>query len=235
MRPLLIGFEHYNDPDSMFDASSDLLLKASKEALASGNALDICVMYSTRIYYHFSMREYQKALKVLDEKNCTHPSIEGSIFDSFGFYMEGLCAFACAREEPNGSTRKRLMQRGRKVMKSLHKLAVQNPDTCLGKVTLLEAEYAALYKKGNVAKIKYSQAMALSVGHNNYFETIFSKQLAGMHYVVDLNDPRTGVPYLEESINVCKEFGGHAAAKHWEKLVADIKDRKHFASFYCSY
>jgi hypothetical protein len=235
MRPLLIGFEHYNSPDSGFDANSDLLVEASKEALASGNELNVCVIYCTRIYYHFSMREYRKALEILDEKNASYPSMEGSIFDSFAFYMEGLCAFACARQEQNGSTRNGLIHRGKKIMKSLHKIAVQNPDTCLGKATLLEAEYAALCKKNNVAKIKYSQAMALSVGHNNYFETIFSKQLAGMHYVLDLNDPKTGVPYLEESIIVCKEFGGNAAAKHWEQVVSDIKDRKHFANYHPSY
>lgn len=235
MLPVLICFEQYSNPDSVFDGSSDLFVEASKEALASGNTLNICVIYYSRIYCHFSMREYQKALELLDEKNASYPALNGSICDSFSFYMEGLCAFACARHEQNGSTRKSLIQRGRKVMKSLHKLAVQNPDTCLGRVTLLEAEYAALCKKGSVAKIKYSQAMALAVGHNKYFETVFSKQLAGMHYVVDLNDPRTGIPYLEESITVCKEFGGHAAAKHWEQLVVDIKGRKHFANRYSSY
>jgi hypothetical protein len=235
MRPLLIALEHYTNPDSFFDASSDFLVEASNEALASGNTLNICVIFYARIFYHFSMRKFQKALELLDEKNALYPSSEGSMCDSFSLYMEGLCAFACVRQEKNGSTRKSLLQRGRKVTKSLHKLALQNPDTCLGKVTLLEAELAALCKKESVAKIKYSQAMALSVGHNNYIETIFSKQLAGMHYVVDLNDPRTGVPYLEESIKVCKEFGGHSAAKCWEQLVGHIKDRKHFADFYPSY
>lgn len=226
MRPLLSGFEDYNDPDGAFDGSCNYLVESTKEAIASGNGLNICVIYYTRIYAHFSLREYQKALELIDEKYSARPPIEGSILDSFGLYMEGLCAFACARREQGGSIRKSLMQRGRKVMKSLHKLALQNPDSCLGKVALLEAEYAALCKKDSMAKTKYSQAMALSVGHNNYFETIFSKQLAGMHYVVDLNDPRTGLQYLEESINACKEFGGHAAATHWKRIVREIKDRR---------
>jgi tetratricopeptide (TPR) repeat protein len=231
MCPLLVAFESYNNRDGELNGSCDVLVQATKDAEASGNSLNICLIFYTRIYCHFSVGEFEKALQLLDEKNAKYPQMDGSIFEAFPLFLEGLCIFACARKQDNPASRKRLIQRGRKVMKMLQKMSVQNPDSCLGKATLLEAEYAAIRKNESLAKIKYSEAMALSIGHNNYYETIFSKQAAGMHYVFDLNDPKTGLQYLQESIDTSKEFGGHAAARHWEGYVREIKDRRRYSNF----
>ncbi|KAL3918679.1 MAG: hypothetical protein SGILL_004124 [Bacillariaceae sp.] len=229
MEPIRRAFLEYNDPSGDITQDFDFLEEACKAVTASGNAMLVCMTYYTRIYGLFSARKYQKALEVLNEKNAICPPMGGSMLDSFEMYMEGMVVFACARQETNGAIRKSLVQRGRKAMKALQKLSVQNPDNCLGKFTLLEAEYAALCKKDSLAKLKYSQAMALSTGHNNNSESVFSKQAAGMHYVVDLQDPQTGLKYLEESIDVLNEFGGHAAATFWEGIVSDIKDKGRFS------
>ncbi|KAG7374607.1 multi-sensor signal transduction multi-kinase [Nitzschia inconspicua] len=235
MRPLMNAFEVYNNPTGDLDGSCDFLVDATKEAVAEGHTLNVCLVYYSRIYAHFAMQEYKKALELFTEKNALFPPTEKSIFESFAFYIEGLCVFGCVRQEKSASARKSLMKKGRKIMKKLQKLAVQNPDSCLGKATLLEAECAALSKKESLAKIKYSQAMALSVGHKNYFEIISSKQAAGMHHLYELNDPRTSVQYFEEAIEVSKEFGGHAAVTHWEDFVRGIKERRRFSNFRSGY
>lgn len=235
MSPLLTAFEQYNDLEGDFDGSCQFLVDATKAAVADGHSLNVCVIYYTRIFAHYSVREYNTAMVLLEEKNARNPPVEGSIFESFAYYLHGLCLFACARQEDNASTRKSFIWQGRKLVKKLQKLAVQNPDSCLGKATLLEAEYASLGKKDSVAKMKYSEAMALSAGHNNFFEMIFSKQAAGLHYIYDLNDPRTGIPMLEESIDVLKDFGGHAVIPYWEELIRGIKDRRRFSTFRYGY
>jgi predicted ATPase len=231
MKPLALAFQAYSDPNADLTKDFDFLKEACEAAVANGRGMTICMVYYTRIYVLFSIRQYQEALKVLDEKHALQPPMGTSMLDSFEMLMEGLVVFACARQETNKSARKCLIQRGQKAMKTLHKLSVQNPDNCLAKFTLLEAEYAALCKKDSVAKLKYSQAMAVAAGNRNYFETIFSKQAAGMHYVLDLQNPRSGLKYLEESIDVLKEFGGHAAATFWEAIVRDLKDKRSFGAF----
>jgi pentatricopeptide repeat protein len=227
--PVLEALRKYNDPNGDIVNDTVALESSTKKAVQSGNTLTICMMYCTRMCCLYSAGEYEKALKVLDEKKSVANAMGETIFDSFAILMEGLICFSCARNTPKGSTRVALIQRGKKAMKLLLKLSLQNPDSCAGKAVLLEAQYAAVCKKNSLAKQKYSQAIALSVGHSNYFETILSKRLAGIHYCVDLDDGRTGIKYLEESIRDCEAWGGHAPATIWKNKVAEIRDTHNFS------
>jgi hypothetical protein len=219
----------FNDPDGDLINGTAAIESSMKVAVESGNVLSICMLYCTRICCLYSAGDYQKALKVLDERDAALTERSESIFDSFAIFMDGLTSFSCARNTSKGSARTSLVQRGKKAMKLLQKLSLQNPDSCAGKALILEAEYAAVCKKKSLANQKFSQAVALSVGHKNYFETFVSKQLAGVHYCVDLDDGNIGINFLEESIVDCEEWGGHAAAAIWRKKVTEIKQTRGFS------
>eukprot|EP00539_Tryblionella_compressa_P018743 CAMPEP_0178860114 /NCGR_PEP_ID=MMETSP0747-20121128/1570_1 /TAXON_ID=913974 /ORGANISM="Nitzschia punctata, Strain CCMP561" /LENGTH=1094 /DNA_ID=CAMNT_0020526545 /DNA_START=320 /DNA_END=3604 /DNA_ORIENTATION=- len=224
--PTMSILQIYNDPNGdIVDGRGGPMKDCLKDALESGNGLSICMMYSCRAFFLFSAGEYRKSLKVLEEKKALIPTMNGSIFDAFTLYLEGLSCFSCARLEQRIKTRTMLIQQGKKVMKSLQKLSLQNPDSCMGKVILLEAEYAALSRKTSLAKQKYSQAIALSVGHGNSFEAVFSKQLAGIYYCLELRDMQTGMKYLTDAIDSLKAWGGHAASEVWEQKVEVIKEK----------
>jgi hypothetical protein len=216
------------------DPSGDLVTDAGaieeglKDARESGNIVYISLMYSSKAFFLCSAGEYEKGLKILDERASIITGMNGSIFEGFFMYVEGLFSFGSARFEKDAVKRKALIARGKRAMKPLKKLAMQNPESCLSRLTLLEAEYAALSRKNSLAKQKYSQAIAMAIGNRNSYETIFAKQFAGFHLYMDLDDHITGVKYLEDAVALCIENGYNAAATIWGGKIVKIKEQPRF-------
>jgi hypothetical protein len=229
MHAILASFEIFANPNGDLVDHTGPLDDGLKDALESGNTYFITMMYATKFFFLMAAGEFEMGLKLLNARIKVCPLMDGSICESFFVLLDGLFSFGSARKATTMIGRKTLIKRGKKAMKVLQKFAIQNPANCMTKAILLEAEYAALCKKDSLAKQKYSQAIAVGMGTNTFFEVAFSNQLAAIHYCVDLDDPRTAVAYMEAAIKAYIDWGGHAAVTVMERKLREIRDSRRFS------
>ncbi len=221
--------EIYSDPNGDLVDHTGPIDDGLKDAIESGNCFFMSIMYCTKAFFLMNATEFEKGLELMDSRKKVCPRIDDSIFESMPVALEGFFSFGAARRATSMVVRKNLIKRGKMAMKSLQKIAMQNPDNCMSKALLLEAEYAALCKKHNLAKQKYSQAIAVAMGTNASCDIAVSNQLAGIHYCVDMNDPRTGVVHMEAAIKAVRDSGGHAAVTVMERKMRELNEKRRFS------
>lgn len=229
MRSILATVVIYSDPNGDLVDHAGPLDDGLKDALESGNCFFISSMYDTKAFFLMVANEFEKGLELMDSRKKDCPRLDDSVFESLPIALEGFFSFGVARQSPSLLVRKNLIKRGRTAMKRLQKFAIQNPDNCMCKALLLEAEYAALCKKEHLAKQKYSQAIAVAVGTNTSCDIAISNQLACIHYCADLNDRRSGIVHMEAAIKALRDSGGHAAVTIMEQKMKELNDTRRFS------
>jgi hypothetical protein len=229
MRSISASLDIFSDPNGDLVDHTGPLDDGLKDALESGNAFFISIMYSSKAYFLMVANEFEKGLELMDSRKQRCPKLDDSIFECMPIALEGFFAFGTARRATTSLVRKNLIRRGKKSLKILQKFAMQNPDNCMCMALLLEADYAALCKKENVAKQKYSQAIAVAMGTAALCNIAMSNQLAAIHYSSDLNDPRAGILHMEAATKALKDFGGHAAITIMERKMREVNDAQRFS------
>ena len=106
-------------------------------------------------------------------------------------------------------------------MKQMRLWADEAPSNFLGKLYLLEAEWASLFGRNDQAHRRYISAAALLKESGFYLQTALSLELAGKHFA-RIREDGLAVRFLRQALDKYREWGGHAKADHLETEVKHI-------------
>jgi tetratricopeptide (TPR) repeat protein len=112
-----------------------------------------------------------------------------------------------------------LLCRIRKRIRQLRRFAVHSPLNYLGKLYLVQAEFASLQGRSQRAYLKYISAISLYGESGVNLQLGLANELAGKHFL-RLNETVMAIRFLKEAERVYRNWGGHAKADH---LVAEVK------------
>ena len=106
-----------------------------------------------------------------------------------------------------------LIWRARKRIKQFRCWVDLCPVNFLGKLYLVEAEWASLWGNDKKAHRKYVSSISLFKDHGSYQYTAVATELAGKHFL-RIRNRTEGERFLRQAIGRYHEWGGHAKADH---------------------
>jgi len=122
----------------------------------------------------------------------------------------------------NWKLRRSLLHRASRIIQGLKLLAQYNPNNCLSYAVLLEAEYAAVTKRYDVAGINYDRAISIST-KGSLYDLSIHYQVAGNFYLSDMHDVEKGLKYLRAACQVYEEWGCLAAVTHLRERIRELE------------
>lgn len=112
-----------------------------------------------------------------------------------------------------------LLCRIRKRIRQLRRFSAHSPMNFLGKLHLVQAEFASLQGRDQRAYFKYTSSISLYRESGVHLQLGLANELAGKHFL-RLNETDMAIRFLKEAERVYRNWGGHAKADH---LVAEVK------------
>lgn len=114
------------------------------------------------------------------------------------------------------------MRRAQKQIRQMDRWANECPPNFLGKLNLVRAEWASLWKENDRAYRKYISAISLLKESGFFFQTALANELAGKHFFRIKNE-RMGVQFLQKAIAKYTEWGGVAKSHHLEAELRSLQ------------
>lgn len=228
LNPFVAAMQTFaNANGSLTDHTGELdsgLIAAKKNK----NAWALEIIYNTKLFFYVVAGEFKSAIEMIDGRTSHVSPHEGSVHEAFSLYVDGLAFFAEARSSSNAQDARKLLKRARHCIRLLKSLSRINPAVSLGKLVLLEAENAASMKKNVLAGEKYDHAASLASRYGSNFELAFSKQAAGRHFELDLQDRVRAISSFEGACKAYDAWGGNAAATLLKLKIVQLRKASSF-------
>jgi len=210
-------------PNGCLSDHFEQLEKGLAGAIESNNWWALSILYNTKHFFYFAAGDYKLAVDMINNRSPLASPHEGTIYEVFGIYLDGLTFFGEASRTSDPLGKRKLLKRGRACMRSLKLTAKINPSIGLGKLVLLEAESAAAAGLVAVAEEKYEHAIALAAKYGCCYELSFANQRMGEHYANNLNKKKEAISYFKEACNAYEAWEAIAVADLLRRRINELK------------
>ena len=109
----------------------------------------------------------------------------------------------------------------KKIMKKFSQWARSCPHECSGKYALIEAEWASIHGKREVAREKYTNAILLAKGTENDYEVATAHERA-MHHYRSISANCVAQDHGEQAYEYYLKWGATAKAAHLRKFLDSV-------------
>jgi hypothetical protein len=207
---------------NMLDHSGDVDV-GMNDAIANGNSYAVSFIYCIKSFTAMLVEDHVACLEFGDkhlewtDRHCH------TIHDALWMFTDGLSAFARARDVGSKSEKQRLIQRGKNGMRALKKLSKNCPVHTLCKFILVEAEHEAVAGNHVMAEQKFSHAISLARKYKNMHELALCNQVAGNHYIRDVEQVEEGIKHLRAAIDNFEAWGALAAVTHLKAKIEKLE------------
>jgi hypothetical protein len=193
------------------------------DAIATGNSYAAFIIYCIKCFTAIVAEDHVTCLDYVDKHVASKAGSRDTIHDSVWMNIDGLAAFARARDVGSKSEKQRLIKRGKNRMRALKKLSKICPAYALSKFVLLEAEHEAVAGNHVMAEQKFSHALSLARKYENSYEQALCNQVAGNHYITDLNQVEEGIEHLRAASNNFEAWGALAAVTRLKEKIEKLE------------
>lgn len=229
LKPMVGALDLVSNPHANMLDHSGGIDDGMNDATANGNSYALSFIYCLKSFAAIMVEDHVACLEYGDKHMELIDRHTHTIHDAFWMFLDGLSAFARARHVGSKSEKQRLVKRGKNGIRSLKKLSKTCPTHSLSKFILLEAELEAVAGNHVMAEEKFSHALSLARKYENKYEQALCNQVAGNHYITDLNQVEEGIKHLRAAIDNFEAWGALATVTHLkgkiEKLETSPKRR----------
>ena len=226
LKPMAGAVDLISNPHAnMLNHSGDID-DGMNDAIANGNSYAVSFIYCVKSFAatlaedHVTCLEHgDKHLELTDRP--TH-----TVHDAFWIFLDGLSAFARARQVDSKSEKQRLIKRGKNGIRSLKKMSKTCRTHTLSKLILLEAEREAVAGNHATAKQKFLHALSLARKFENMYEQALCDQVAGNHCITDLDQVEEGIKHLRSASGAYKAWGALAAVTHLKGKIEKLSKKR---------
>jgi hypothetical protein len=193
------------------------------DAIANGNSYAVSFIYCIKSFAAILTEKHVTCLGYCDKHLKWSDRPSETIHDAFWMFLDSISAFARARDVGCKSEKQRLIKRGKNGMRALKKLAKTCPVQSLSKYILLEAEHEAVAGNHVMAEQKFSHALSLARKYDNVYEQALCNQVAGNHYITDLNQVEEGIIHLRAASDNFEAWGALVAVTHLKGKIEKLE------------
>lgn len=125
----------------------------------------------------------------------------------------------------HGLPPRRMLKRVKRIIKMLHDFCLYNPENCLGQACLVEAEFAALNGRNQVARGKYVLAISVALENNDLMLRAVSCERMSM-FLRRIGDVDGSTRSLREAYTAYDKWGATIKTQQLEKKYPDLFARE---------
>lgn len=182
------------------------------EAQAKSVGVEKAILISTiwKMRMHHSFDEFEQAGRLLESADLSQLTKAPQVIV---IGINNLCAMisvANLRIGRNVSFHKKIV---RQIKKRFRDWARACPHECSSKFALIEAEWASIHGKNEVAREKYTNAILIAKGMGNTQEVASAHERAMYHYI-DVKDLVSAKLHGQRSFEAYRAWGAMAKANH---------------------